>query len=104
MEILEPGLAYGPIHCSTILTDVAADRLFVIPYQEVCTMAHHLFGVEQLESRRLLDGTASIDDHQVFRVAGTDSDDTITIALSADGTKVQASLGGTVIGEADKSA
>src|SRR3954447_3923167 len=58
------------------------------------------FQIESMERRLFLDATAALNSKGVFVVTGTDAAETIAVALSSDGTKVQATLGGTVLGEA----
>src|SRR5262245_15873300 len=55
---------------------------------------------EFLEPRRLLDASATLDSRGVFRVTGTDNGETIDIVMSSDGTKVQAKLNDSLLGEA----
>src|SRR3954454_23929165 len=58
------------------------------------------FQIESMERRLFLDATAALNSKGVFVVTGTDADETIAIALSSDGTQVQATLGGAVLGSA----
>src|SRR4051794_31071934 len=55
---------------------------------------------EVLEGRTLLAATAVLNSRGIFKVTGTDAAETIDIALNSAGDKVQATLGGTLLGEA----
>lgn len=59
--------------------------------------------LEQLETRRLLAASAVLSSRGVFIVTGSEAADSISVALSSDGTKVQATdtATNTLIGEAD---
>src|SRR3954452_79474 len=58
------------------------------------------FQIESMERRLFLDATAALNSKGVFVVTGTDAAETIAIGLSSDGTQVQATLAGTVLGSA----
>jgi len=64
-------------------------------------MNQQMIHTEMLESRTLLAATATLGTKGLFSVVGTDAGETIAIALSSDATKVQATVDGTVVGEAD---
>ena len=64
-------------------------------------MNRHPFDIEPIEPRLFLDATAALSSRGVLVVTGTSANETIEIKLNDDTTKVQALLGGTLLGEAD---
>src|SRR5215212_9797527 len=69
-------------------------------HTEVSLMNRSSFEIENMESRLFLDASATLNSRGVFVVTGTDAAETIEITYSADGTNVQANLGGSLLGEA----
>ena len=56
---------------------------------------------EPLEGRKLLAATAVLNSRGIFKITGTDDAETIELALNSAGDMVQATLGGTLLGEAE---